>query len=668
MRIYRTRPEPLPAESAQATTVAATIGARFAMALFLGLFALVPVAAALAETTVPEYVGSAACVECHKAVADAWANSDHALAWTLPGPSTVMADFDHTSFEGSGISVQFRIEEGTYHAHVTEMDGTTRDYPVHSVAGIEPLQQYLLETEPGRLQSFDVAWDTEQKRWFHLYPDQSLPPDNGLHWTGPYKTWNARCAACHATGYDKNYSPVTRSYKSTSAEIGVGCEACHGPGQAHLDWSAGKAVAPGLSAYGFSMDFSKGAEATIQQCAGCHSRREAFDDGNPLPGTPYHDAYNLSLLYPDSYHADGQILDEAYVYGLFLQSKMYQAGVSCVNCHDAHTTKLKAEGNAVCTQCHSPAGNPDFPSVTPKDYDSVAHHFHEPGTAGAECKNCHMVERRDMGNDWRADHSFRIPRPDLASATGAPDACTTCHTDQSADWAAKVLVTRFPESRHRGPHYGETLARGRMNPVTAQGDLTALAKDTAQPGIVRATALWLVAQGADAATAQELMPLLDDPDPLVRASAIQAQQGAPQEQRLQRLAGLLSDPVRAVRIEAAKALLGGVTAGMPPEITSAHRAALADWQKAISHQMDFPETQLVLGGIALTMRNLAAAESAFFEAVRMDPQRAEAWEILVRIASASRGPDAARQILAKALAILPDNKTLRQYEVELAPQ
>ena len=109
---------------------------------------------------------------------------------------------------------------------------------------------------------------------------------------------------------------------------------------------------------------------------------------------------------------------------------MYERGVGCVDCHNAHSAELVAEGNAVCTQCHSPTGNPDFPTLTPAEYDAPAHHFHEAGSPAAQCKSCHAPERVYMGNDWRADHSFRIPRPDLAAQTGAPDACTTCHTDR----------------------------------------------------------------------------------------------------------------------------------------------------------------------------------------------------------------------------------------------
>ena len=641
---------------------------RLLPALIAGVTAFLPNALAAAEKTVPDYVGSAACTACHEDAAADWAGSHHGLAWTAPGPETVVADFDGTTFDGNGMSVRFREDGSRYHAEVTESDGSRRDYRVHSVVGIEPLQQYLFETEPGRLQSFDVVWDTEKGGWFHLYGDDVIPPDDGLHWTGPYKTWNARCAECHATGYEKNYDPTTRTYASTQVEIGVGCEACHGPGGAHVAWAerwqTTREPPPPLG--GFTVDFAD-TEATIQQCATCHSRREAHGDGNPVPGTAYHDSYTLALLRPGQYEADGQILDEVYVYGSFLQSKMYASGVGCIDCHEAHTADLRAEGNAVCAQCHSPAGNPRFPTLRPANYDSPAHHFHEEGSEGAQCKSCHMVERVYMGNDWRADHSFRVPRPDLAAETGAPDACTTCHTDRTPDWAAATLRDWYPDSRHRGPHYGQILAAGRADPIAAIWDLASLAEDTKQPGIVRATALWLAAQGADAAAAERLAPLLDDPDPLVRASAVQVQRAAPPTDRVTRIVGLLGDPMRSVRIEAAKQMLDAPIARMPPAMEANFRRAMADWQGAMANRMDFPETHLVLGGVALTMRNIPAAEGAFREVTQLDPQRVDAWVMLVRIAAAARGPQAAREVLAEALAVLPDDATLRQFETELRP-
>ncbi|MCW3782010.1 multiheme c-type cytochrome [Defluviimonas salinarum] len=617
----------------------------------------------------PAYVGSDTCAGCHADETARWSGSHHALAWTEPSPETVIADFDGTSFAHDGMTARFRLgADGGYFVEVTEKEGSTTEYRVHSVAGIEPLQQYLLETEPGRLQSFDVVWDSEAHRWFHLYPDQDLPPGDGLHWTGPYKNWNARCAECHATGYRKNYDPAKRSYASFEAEIGVGCEACHGPGEAHLAWAAGKEIkgySLDLDAVGFSKSFAT-TGSMIQQCATCHSRREALDDRSPYPGTPYHQSYNLSLLRPGLYYADGQSQDEVYVYGSFLQSKMYAKGVGCGDCHDPHTAELVAEGNAVCTRCHNPSGNPDFPSLEPADYDSAAHHFHAPGTTAAECKSCHMVERVYMGNDWRADHSFRVPRPDLAAETAAPDACTTCHQDQTAGWAAERIAAWYPMSNNRGPHFGNVLAHGRENPTAAAGDLADLAADESQPGIVRATALWLLENADAPEPVNRLATLLEDDDPLVRAAALGLQIKAPPQERVMRVIGLLGDPVRPVRIAAARAMLGSPIVRLPGQAQAALEAAMSEWQASLASRLDFPETHLQLAGMALTMRSVAGATAAFREAVRMDPQRSDAWIMLVRLAAATDGAEAAREVLDEALSAAPEDPGLLQLGRELA--
>jgi predicted CXXCH cytochrome family protein len=641
------------------------------------VFAVLGAASALAQAAsgfVPDYVGSAACKDCHQEATAAWEGSHHALAWTAPTAENIVADFNDTEFRHDGTVTRFRIEDNAYYITVTEKDGVTTDYKVHSVAGIEPLQQYLLETEPGKIQSFDVVWDTVKKRWFHLYPDQDLPPDNGLHWTGPYKNWNARCAECHATGFEKNYDPATRRYASTQAEIGVGCEACHGPGSTHIEWATGKALETpaslGLGTYGLTMDYSGGPEAVLQQCAGCHARREAHFDGNPVSGTPFNDAYALSLLRPGAYHADGQILDEVYVYGSFLQSKMYQKGVTCTNCHEVHTARLKAEGNGICTQCHSPAGNPAFPTLDPKNYDDPSHHFHETGSAGAQCRSCHMIERVYMGVDGRRDHSFRIPRPDLSLETESPNACTDCHADRSSAWAASAIDGWYPDSTNRGPHYGQTLAAGRRDPVRARAALTGLSQDAAQPGIVRATALWLLEQTGDPQVATDVQPLLEDPDPLVRAAAAGVNVNAAPALRVQRLESALEDPTRLVRIEAARTLLNVPPSSIPPTASERLQAALREWQTGLYNRADFPETHLVIAGTALTMRNLQGAERAFREVLRMDPQREDAWVMLVRIADATRGPTAASSVLEEALQFVPGSDRLNSMKSDslLPPQ
>ncbi|MEM9395765.1 MAG: multiheme c-type cytochrome [Pseudomonadota bacterium] len=606
------------------------------------------------------YIGSQSCVGCHTDAAQDWESSHHAGAWTEATSGNISADFDGTEFELRGLKARFRIEDNERHyVEVTEPDGSVRDYPVHSVIGVEPLQQYILETEPGRLQSFDVVWDTEKGGWFHLYPASDLSPSDGLHWSGAYKNWNARCAACHATGFEKNFDIRTNSYASSQVEFGVGCEACHGPGSTHVAWAetGARSIAP--ANHGFSMDFSD-RDATIELCASCHSRREAHLDGNPVPGTPYNDAYNLSLLREGLYHADGQILDEVFVYGSFLQSKMFAKGVGCLDCHQPHSATRIVEGNAVCSQCHSPAGNPDYPSLTLAEYDSPAHHFHPMGSEGAQCKNCHMVEQVYMGNDWRADHSFRIPRPDLTAQTGAPDACTTCHVDRASDWAAAQIEAWHPDSSHRGAHYGTVLAFAREDAVAASEDLIALARDTSLPGIVRATALSLLERAGSFTAADDVAPLLADPDPLVRAAATRPQRAANIEVRVERLFPLLGDEVRNVRIEAARSLLDTPASYFPQTAIPQYQSAMQDWRQAISTRLDFPETHLQLAGIAMTGRDFQSAIQAFRQAVELDPQRVDAWVMMVRIGAALGAPPRnIRAIVMEALQANPGDPDLQ---------
>ena len=628
----------------------------FGLALMLGA----PLAAQPAEEA--EYVGSARCVACHEDSAQAWEGSHHALAWTEATPDRMLADFDDTEFQIGDMLARFSREGDDYIVTVTELDGVTTRHKVHSLGGVAPLQQMLIETEPGRIQSFDVVWDVEGAQWYHLYPDQNLPPQDALHWTGPYKNWNARCAECHATGYSRNYDARADLYRPEVAEIGVGCEACHGPGSTHLALVESGAEMP--EDYGFSAPMAD-RDALLDQCLSCHSRREPLQDGNPLPGTAFHDAYNLALLREGAYHADGQILDEVYVAGSFLQSKMYASGVGCLDCHDAHTAQVIADDNSLCTQCHSPVGNDAFPTLRLAEYDDPSHHFHPPGV-GAECKSCHMIERPYMGIDWRRDHSFRVPRPDLAAEIGGPDACTDCHTDQTPDWAAAEIAARFPDSTHRGPHFGQVIAAGRADPRAAAERLRLLALDTEEPGIARATALYLLENAA--LTPDEVRRLdatLRDPDPLVRAQAALLQRARAPRERAGAVVPLLSDPMRNVRMSAARSLIE-----LPPDTIRGPAVtrlteAFREWQGSLQSRLDFPETHLTLAGLALLTRNFDAAAAGFAQTTKLDPQRADAWIMQIRIAAALGQWAQAQSLLDTAQGWLPDDPVLQQLRRDM---
>ena len=174
-------------------------------------------------------------------------------------------------------------------------------------------------------------------------------------------------------------------------------------------------------------------------CARCHARRTQIGQDDD-PSAPLGQSHLLALLDAPLYHADGQILDEVFEYGSFLQSRMHERGVTCADCHDPHSGHLRAEGNALCAQCHQPS-----------HYDTQSHHHHTVGSDTPRCVQCHMLARNYMVVHRRHDHSFRVPRPDLSVALGTPDTCTDCHRDHGAQWSANVVAkwlgpTRTPVS------------------------------------------------------------------------------------------------------------------------------------------------------------------------------------------------------------------------------
>ena len=355
-------------------------------------------------------------------------------------------------------------------------DGALHEYPIAYTFGVYPLQQYLIAMPRGRLRALGIAWDSRPKdqggqRWFHLYPDQKLPAGDRLHWTGPDQTWNYQCADCHSTDLKKNYDLAANSYATGWTDVDVSCEACHGPGSRHVAWAtSGDKADPkdrpdrmGLADWlkatdhgrwemnpetGIARRTEKLSSNELDTCAACHSRRKVIAR-TPTPGEPYLASYLPVLLEPGFYYADGQIDGEVYEYGSFLQSRMHAAGVTCSDCHDPHSAKLRASGNTLCAQCHSPA-----------KFDVAEHHQHQPGGAGAQCVNCHMPTRTYMVVDVRRDHSLRVPRPDLSVSLGTPNACTQCHAERSAQWAAERVAGWYPRGRQTTPHYGIALHPG----------------------------------------------------------------------------------------------------------------------------------------------------------------------------------------------------------------
>ena len=457
----------------------------------------------------------------------------------------------------------------------TAPDGRLADFEIAFVFGVYPLQQYLIAFPDGRMQALGIAWDARAKdaggqRWFHLYPGQELEAGHPLHWTGIDQTWNFQCAECHSTELRKNYDAAKNTYATTWAEIDVACEACHGPGSAHTAWAKGGRQGPnGLTV---AFDERKGVhwvldEATgtarrstprasakeLETCGMCHSRSAKIAE--PWrPGRPLLDTHIPSLLQPGLFEADGKSLDEVYNYAPFRQSRMFKAGVSCSDCHDPHSLKLVAEGDGVCLQCH--AG---------ERFAAAAHHHHPEDSAGARCVACHMPTKTYMIVDPRHDHAFRIPRPDELVRFGTSNACTDCHADQDAAWAAAAVERWYGPSRKGLQTWTEAFAAHASGKPEAGALLLALAKDATAPAIARATAYENLGAypGRNAVASAERD--LRAADPLLRLGALRSLRPYPPATLWPLVSPLLEDPVLAVRIEAATLLADAPAERLRPE-------------------------------------------------------------------------------------------------------
>ena len=603
------------------------------------------------------YVGRLACIQCHAKQAEQWTGSDHDLAMDRATAQTVLGNFDNTELTHYGITSRMYRDDARFMIHTEGPDGEMDDFQIKYVFGVEPLQQYMVEldrspdageNEVGRLQVLRVSWDTEKKQWYYLSPpdvDEGLAPDDPLHWTQSAQNWNHMCAACHSTNLQKNFDVKTKTYHTTFSDIDVSCEACHGRGSIHVQLAKSRSLFwDRRHGYGLAQLKSKDTHVEIETCAGCHSRRHEVYP-NYRPGESYYDNYMNELLQPDTYYPDGQILDEVYVYGSFIQSKMYHQGIRCTDCHNPHTARLKYEGNQLCTSCHT---------HDPAKYETPAHHRHNVGSTGAACVECHMPASPFMDVDPRRDHSFRVPRPDLSVKLGTPNACTGCHLDtQKVDaekraglphyadwlaaaragdeqvrdelsrldqWAMETVEQWYGERKNdENVEFAETLARAWRHEPDVAPDLMRLIGNRRASGMVRASALDQLLQFPSEQSWTVARRALDDVDPQVRAVAIRNLENLPRRRLLETITPLLDDPVRTVRIAAARAL-----ANLPPAALTApqlqlREVALEEYQRGLMVQSDQAGAHMAMGVLWERQRQFDSAVTAYRTAIHVQP-------------------------------------------------
>ena len=381
--------------------------------------------AAIAGAT---YTGSHACARCHQSIYEHWQKT--------PMANVVRDPREHPD------AIIPNLATNTTPAKFTK-DQVTLVY------GSLWKQRYFTQVGDD-LYPLGAQWDVQNKTWRpYLVPKGTdwwtayYPPDNLKRPTGPL------CDGCHSVGYD-----IT---KKKPVEWNVGCERCHGPGSAHVEHpTRANIISPARMNYVDAND----------TCIQCHSQGRTIQE---TFGGTYYDwpvGYNVGLrlsdfwrLEPFSYGAPGGMhfadgtADKNRMQGNdYVQSVMYERGVTCFSCHDVHGTdqyaQLRKPANKICLDCHAPAG-PNGPRET----TLAAHTRHKDGSTGSECIACHMpkIQTEGMpGVNVRA-HTFRFVTPAMTDKYKIPNPCSTCHTGKSAEWAAQEM-RHWPE---RSPWRGE---------------------------------------------------------------------------------------------------------------------------------------------------------------------------------------------------------------------
>lgn len=550
------------------------------------------------------YVGDLTCKNCHQKEYDLWRSSDHFKAMQLPNDSTVKGDFNNATYSANGVSSKFYKKGGKFFINTQGHDGKNHDFEIAYTFGYYPLQQYLIKFPDGKYQVTRASWDAKAKKWFHQYKDDKIATDDWLHWTGGAQNWNTNCADCHSTNVTKNYSVEKDSFNTTYSAINVSCEACHGPASKHIkyiktDYKNRK------KEIGSRLQLAKKTSqlAQINTCAPCHARRGTVNK-NLIRSDELLDNYIPEIPISESFHDDGQVKEEDFIYTSFLQSKMYSMGVKCSNCHNVHSGQLVLKANNVCLQCHQ------------KKYNEPTHTFHAANSTGAQCVNCHMPGSYFMGNDYRHDHSLRVPRPDLSVAYNTPNACNNCHKNKTAKWASQVVDKWYGPTRKY--HFSEDLIPGSRGGKDAASHILRLLDKPDVPAIVKAAAVAHLGNHPDNSGLNALLQCLTDKDAQIRYRVLLSLKSFSQEQWIKVATPLLQDPVRAVRVAAADLFLTVPNEEIPGNFQSSLLGAKNEYLQYLYNQVDFATGNIALADYYARITDYPNAEKFYLRGLEND--------------------------------------------------
>jgi hypothetical protein len=415
------------------------------------------------------YTGSGACRACHPGNYASWHRTFHRTMTQEATAASVLGDFEHGTLDYLGVSARMRRDErGRFVIDWSRRGGRERwSAVVERTVGSRRYQQYLARDGDVYFR-LPVAWNIEEQRFMHMNgafltadPARDAPdaPVARADYDRHVTRWNDNCVYCHNVAPNPGLDRERGRFETQVAELGVACEACHGPAARHVAQNRdplrrfmlhlGGAADPSI-ANPARLDDARSAEV----CGHCHGQRLAPDieavhahGDRFVPGeelTRYSRPLARDTALGGDAHAfearfwpDGTARLTAYEYQGLLQSACARRGsMTCISCHGMHSGDPRGQirperaGDAACTACHTELAEAKA---------AAAHSHHDASGAGARCVSCHMP--RVVYGLVRAQRSHRVdsPRPELAAGESRPDACTLCHVDRTRAWAADAM-------------------------------------------------------------------------------------------------------------------------------------------------------------------------------------------------------------------------------------
>jgi predicted CXXCH cytochrome family protein len=668
------------------------------------------------------YLGSEACRECHEDQYASWKKSLHVQMTRPVAEARIAGDFTSgTRLEQNGRSYRMETRGGKYYITVAHGDRPAETFEVHYTLGAKRFQGYLSRLPDGRIYVLPLFWRVDTGQWID-YAVIGPVPD------GPHEyrqIWNFNCVNCHATNLAPNYSVEANRYQTTWTEMGIGCEACHGPGSEHAALlraqpEIGASTRPSRTndpAYGEKLRIFSPRTAPKRQifdsCAYCHGNKKNHFLGFTA-GDRYED-FALPFLVSEpipandpqgDYWPDGRPNRFNRPQALMLSGCFKAGAIACTDCHRMHGSEndhaLKVTASrtdSLCTQCHkrmsiaaAPAGsegsipangqtvtrplNPAETTISLEGPAVTAHTHHRADSPGSRCIECHMSDVNWRLLTRRRDHTFSPPVPEMTASYGAPNPCTTCHDDRSPEWAAATMDRWYGNGSRRRSVVAtaDLMYRAGRGDVTAIPQLADLAADAQVGSVLRASAADFVAQltaRTAAPTGTVLASVLNrlvrasaDPEPIVRAAATDALGALNDRRAVPALTARLSDAARTVRAGAAAALLHLDVGTLEGPAGNVLGRAQDEYAIGLRTFPDNARHHLLLGWLATSRGRSADAEPDLRAAVKLAPDDPKPLMMLGGVlAEQSRFEEAiAAWTAAKKLA--PDNRALDQLIAE----